>query len=265
MRRILSTGAAALLIGATACAGGAARDASAAATTMASYSGTLLAPLDKMHKVAGAVALSPAGNGEYKVSVIVSGLEPNSTHAEHIHVGSSCSANGPIKYPLPTLHADAAGDASATGMVMTASLPAKGFYVNIHATNGTPIACGVLHNPTMVVSVKPMGGIASATVLISEPAPVMGNRVKTGTEVLVMASGLKPGTAYPNHIHAAVCGVPSPIMYPLNTLVGDSQGNGFNGTGITDIVPVSGLSVHIHNTSFKMIACGNIGSSMPAM
>ena len=266
MKRLLSGTAAALLIGASASAGtSATHNASAAATTMASYSGTLLAPLNKMHKVGGAVALSPSGSGAYKVSVIVSGLQPNTTHAEHIHVGSSCSANGPIKYPLPMLHADAAGDAMASGTIMAASLPSKGFYVNIHDINGTPIACGVLHNPTMVVSVKPMGGTASAAALITEPAPVMGNRVKSGTEVLVLASGLKPNTAYPNHIHAAVCGVPSPIMYPLNTLVGDSTGNGFNGTGITDIIPVSGLSIHIHNTSFKMIACGTIGGSMSGM
>lgn len=266
MKRLLSGTTAALLIGASACAGTSrAHNVSAAATTMASYSGTLLAPLDMMHKVGGAVALSPAGSGDYNVSVIVSGLQPNSTHVEHIHIGSSCSANGPIKYPLPTLHANAAGDASATGTIMAAGLPSKGFYVNIHDNDAklTPIACGVLHNPSMVVSVKPISGqTAGATVLITAPAPVMGNKIKTGTEVLVLAKGLKPMTAYPNHIHAAACGTPSPIMYPLNTLVGDSKGNGFNGTGITDIIPMAGVSIHIHDTSFKMIACGNIGSAM---
>ncbi|HWE60987.1 MAG TPA: CHRD domain-containing protein [Chloroflexota bacterium] len=224
------------------------------------YSGTLLAPLNMMHKVAGAIAIMPGTSGTMNVAVTVAGLEPNTTHAEHIHTGNSCSSNGPIKYPLPMLHANAAGDASATGTIPISTAPTKGFYVNIHDTNGTPIACGTLHHPSMLVAVKPMGSMVSATAMITAPAPVMGNKSRMGTEVIAVAMGLKPMTAYPFHIHAAPCGTPSPIMYSLDDLVGDAHGNAISGTGITDIIPMAGLSIHVHDTSFKMIACGNIGT-----
>jgi hypothetical protein len=45
------------------------------------------------------------------VAVSVSGLKPMSTHAEHIHAGT-CGSNGPIKYPLANLVADARGNAT---------------------------------------------------------------------------------------------------------------------------------------------------------
>jgi hypothetical protein len=102
----------AALIGTPALAGTATlHRASAAATTMAGDSGTLLAPVNEAHKVGGAIALSPAGSGDYNVSVIVSGLQPNTMHAEHIHA-AVYGTPGPIIYPLNTLVGDSKGSAS---------------------------------------------------------------------------------------------------------------------------------------------------------
>lgn len=83
------------------------------------------------------------------VKVTVSGLAPNSSHANHIHLGS-CTMQGKVLYPLTTLVADASGNATATTMINNvSSIPSSGWYVNVHnstalttQTGFDPIACG---------------------------------------------------------------------------------------------------------------------------
>jgi hypothetical protein len=84
------------------------------------------------------------------VTVDVAGLAPNSVHPAHIHTGTSCSANGPILYPFQPLKADAAGVAHEALTIPAQSVPATGWYVNVHmgpdlvGAHGTPIGCGVV-------------------------------------------------------------------------------------------------------------------------
>lgn len=83
------------------------------------------------------------------VKVTVSGLVPNSEHANHIHLGS-CTMQGKVLYPLTKLVADASGTATATTTITgVSSLPSSGWYVNVHnstalttQTGFDPIACG---------------------------------------------------------------------------------------------------------------------------
>lgn len=83
------------------------------------------------------------------VKLDVSGLAPRSDHEVHIHAGS-CASQGPVLYPLTTLKADASGKATSTTTIQNVtSIPASGWYVNIHnSTNLStqagfdPIACG---------------------------------------------------------------------------------------------------------------------------
>ena len=83
------------------------------------------------------------------VKVMVSGLAPNSSHANHIHLGS-CTMQGKVLYPLTTLMADASGTATAmTTIKNVTSIPSSGWYVNVHnstalttQTGFDPIACG---------------------------------------------------------------------------------------------------------------------------
>jgi Cu/Zn superoxide dismutase len=83
------------------------------------------------------------------VKLTVSGLEPNSSHAAHIHTGS-CASQGPVIYPLSSLMANAQGNASTTTTIpKVTSIPSSGWYVNVHhSTNLStqigydPIACG---------------------------------------------------------------------------------------------------------------------------
>lgn len=83
------------------------------------------------------------------VKVTVSGLVPNSSHANHIHLGS-CASQGKVLYPLTTLVADASGNASETTTINNVtSIASSGWYVNVHnstalttQTGFDPIACG---------------------------------------------------------------------------------------------------------------------------
>ncbi len=75
-------------------------------------------------------------------SIVQRALAPRSTHAEHLHTGTHGS-NGAVKLPLATLTANARGYAvAATFIPRSASL--TGLALNVHATNGHPVARGTL-------------------------------------------------------------------------------------------------------------------------
>jgi len=107
-------------------------------------------PASAGETVNGTAQLTLTGN-QLTVKLTLSGLEPNSMHAAHIHSGS-CESQGPVVYPLTTITADASGNASETTTVTITSLPSlpiTGWYVNVHhstalstQTGFDPIACG---------------------------------------------------------------------------------------------------------------------------
>ena len=105
-------------------------------------------PASAGETVSGTAHLSLSGN-TLTVTLMLSGLEPNSSHAAHIHLGS-CESQGPVKYPLKTVTADASGKATVTTVIPdVASIPSTGWYVNVHhstalttQTGFDPIACG---------------------------------------------------------------------------------------------------------------------------
>ena len=94
-------------------------------------------------------------NHQLTVMVVLHGLVPGSVHMEHIHAGT-CEQQGKVLYPLLNLVADKNGTATATTLIPNiTSIPAQGWYVNIHrsalltnpdgtinSTNFDPIACG---------------------------------------------------------------------------------------------------------------------------
>jgi CHRD domain-containing protein len=83
------------------------------------------------------------------VIVTLSGLEPKSMHAAHIHMGS-CESQGAVVHPLDNVVADASGNANVTTTINNVSaIPSSGWYVNVHRTTALstqtgfdPIACG---------------------------------------------------------------------------------------------------------------------------
>jgi len=289
MRRGMVGGAAVLLLVAMVVGPGpgAARAVSpnAAGAVTLSYAATLLTPQGGS-KVAGAVAVmgstnnsgstasggngkstrtsKTAGAGNMAVAVIVSGLKPGAKADVRLVQGGCTSASArKAAYQLPQVLALPSGDAMVITTITTTQTFVRGYATEVTTPGGAQVlACGVLHKPGMVISLKPdMGGRASGTALLTAPVDVMGSKMLKGTEVIVYATGLQPGLVHPNHIHAGPCGVPSHIMYPLVDLVADSGGRAIEGTAVTDVVPMTGLSLHIHTNTMKPDACGNLGSS----
>lgn len=277
MKRFLSGSVAVLLIGAASFGAGARQTQAASkagAMMMGQYAGTLLAPTTTQ-KVAGAVGMVAGGApigaaaapaGGVTVAIHVEGLTPGATYLARVSSGA-CGGSLTLKFPLPNLVANPMGEANAMASLQAPSVPAKGYAVTVHRSDAakTVLACGDAHTPGMVSQIKQTGSKVNAVAMITAPVKVLGNKVTQGTEVLVFATGLVPLAAHPFHIHAGPCGVPAPVMYPLGDLVGNMQGMALIGTGLTDIIPMAGVSIHIHDTSFKMVACGNIGGATPSM
>ena len=96
----------------------------------------------------GTAQLSLSGS-TLTVKLIVSGLQPHSSHAAHIHAGS-CQSQGAVIYTLKNVVADASGKSNETTTIKNVkSIPASGWYVNVHygtdittQTGFNPIACG---------------------------------------------------------------------------------------------------------------------------
>lgn len=238
----------------------------AASSTTTNYSGTLLSPRNGS-KVAGTIALMTSG-GQTTVAITAEGLKPNTRHTISIIKGSCATMTSAAPYKLPQIIANTMGEAHAGGMLLTSSAPAAGYSVAIYNTTSTStvLSCGTLHHPTMVVDVPHIIGTAvHGIALMTEPAPVSGNKVTTGTEIIEYATGMTPGAVYPTHVHAGLCDTQAPVKYALLDLVADAQGHALSGSGITDMVPMSGVSIHIHAPSWSMVACGNIGAPTPRM
>ena len=79
----------------------------------------------------------------------VKGLEPGSSHPEHIHAGN-CSSNGAVLWPLNTIKANAMNTGTAT-TTFKGSAMNKADHINVHLGPGlaltqyTVLACGQLH------------------------------------------------------------------------------------------------------------------------
>jgi Cu/Zn superoxide dismutase len=101
------------------------------------------------NQAASGIAHLTLSNGQLTVVLAMKGLVPESTHAAHIHAGS-CASQGKIVYPLKPITADNMGAGSSTTVISdVASIPASGWYVNVHfstdmstQTGEDPIACG---------------------------------------------------------------------------------------------------------------------------
>ncbi len=70
--------------------------------------------------------------GSFTVTISLTGLQPLSSHASPVHIGS-CANPGGIAYALLQVIADSHGNVTATTRVAEDySLPRTGWYVNVH-------------------------------------------------------------------------------------------------------------------------------------
>ena len=103
---------------------------------------------DASETASGTAQLTISGS-TLTVKLTLSGLQPGSSHAAHIHTGS-CESQGAVIYPLSNVIADASGKSiSTTTIKNVSSIPGRGWYVHVHystdiatQTGFNPIACG---------------------------------------------------------------------------------------------------------------------------
>jgi hypothetical protein len=85
-----------------------------------------------------------ATHGTDSVTVVLdaSGLEAGKSYAAHIHTGE-CAKGGPVAVPLATIVAGTDGTGTSTTVVALSKLSVdKPAFVQIHAPNKKPAACG---------------------------------------------------------------------------------------------------------------------------
>lgn len=284
-RVLYSVGALALMTASVLGSSGPAVVRGAAATPMAMevYLDSLLTPAQGQ-LVSGAVAIigltAGAGQAEGQanqqnktgttVALQVAGLKPLGSYTAVIgtqactstSAGSNSTGSGAP--PVITVHANAGGDAMSIIASSYKVTPRAKTVLALRqgSSTGSLVACATLHMPARVVAFKGMSvsDTASGIAMITPNMPVMNGMVKSGTEVIVYATGLQRSTVQPNHLHFAACNTPSGILAPLNTLVTDATGRAIAGTGIPYNITMTGGSIHIHNTAFAMEACGNLSA-----
>ena len=122
---------------------------STAATPSASSAPALVFKLNGVGgaKAAGTISVT-AQSGSMTIELKITGLQANSSHVSHIHIGK-CAARGGIKFALNQVVADGQGDADTKTTLKAAYPPASGtWYVVVHAgpdmqgTNSTYLLCG---------------------------------------------------------------------------------------------------------------------------
>ncbi len=215
--------------------------------------------------------------GHLSVYVSVSGLTPGSTHAVYTHNGE-CGSNGPVKFSLTRLVANAAGNASSYTAVTAPKLrveflnPSTYWYITIRSdtTAMTPIACGNVFTPIMLVPLNPVGAskVAGVAMFLRNMDTRSGMSMHAqGAEVVVFVQPLPANTTHAEHFHKGKCGSNGPIVIPLNPLLADATGTAVAGTfiskGMHTLGP--GLYLNVHAADFSVVACGDVMGRIPAM
>ncbi len=229
------------------------------------------------HAPTGTANLSyNAGAKTLTVSIALIGLAPGSTHPAHIHVGSCASSKttDPIKYPFQNVVANGVGQGSSTTVLHNiTSIPASGWYINVHNGPGlqpadqfTPIACGNISRTDNVAQFRvPLG----ATNFPNESASGSSRLQVVNGKLTVTLSvrGLVPNSLHAAHIHAGSCASAGNALYNMSPLQANAQGNASKTVTFNNVssIPASGWAITIHytndlstQTGYNPILCGNV-------
>ncbi len=125
--------------------------------------------------VSGTAVLTPTDDGGTEVVVNLTGLAPNTTHIEHVHVGATCASQasqlGDHLVDLDDITADASGNGTSdtdadVAFVTIADGTNK---IAVHAgpdastdANKVPIACGAIPSALTAATVPSTGGAPAA-------------------------------------------------------------------------------------------------------
>src|SRR5215472_17550077 len=128
---------------------------------------------------------------------------------------------------------------------------------------------------TPTTAASPAASMTPPITLTAKLVPESGSKVG-GTAIVTTsgstftvrleATGLRPSSTHPAHIHAGTCGSNGPIVYPLENLVSNGAGDAVSNTWIHHPyqVPASGWYVQIHQgpsmsgTGATHIACAQL-------
>jgi hypothetical protein len=137
--------------------------------TMMSFTGSAYAQNQTIHDVPLVAPAQNAPSGRTDLSwnprskvltatLHVSGLQPRSNHAAHIHTGT-CASIGRVLYPFKNIIADAAGNGVSVTTInnVTGGIPATGWNVTVHTGTTAQTAsliCGNVVNPKKATSVS---------------------------------------------------------------------------------------------------------------
>lgn len=122
----------------------------------------------------GSLGLEQAPDGQTETTLSLIGLEPGSSHVNHIHEGTGCGAGEytAVVETLTSVDADESGDGTATTTVNLAFAEVTNgshvFVIHAGATladDPTPIACG--HIPVFPVAGPAPDGVAAPSTGIS--------------------------------------------------------------------------------------------------
>jgi methionine-rich copper-binding protein CopC/Cu/Zn superoxide dismutase len=132
--------------------------------------------------VSGTATVTEADDGDTQVTVTLSGLQPGTTHMEHVHMGATCSSQaselGMHLFDLDDITADTSGNATSESEGDVAFLDAADgtHKIVVHAgpdastdANKVPISCGTIPS-ALIASASPTHTPASVPSTGGAPA-----------------------------------------------------------------------------------------------
>jgi hypothetical protein len=249
----------------------------------ATPSATAFAELTPQPSGTADLTWDPGNNNTLTATVSLIGLAPanpasytSSPYPATISSGS-CQQPGNTVHQLTAISADQLGAGTSTTTIkgVTGGIPARGWYIDIHApasaNQAASLACANILNPNASTTAKQ----TVTTHLHGMPAAngkhgTFGRARLTlsGTTLTVDLTmvGLAPGSKHDAHIHVGSCAQQGAVAHPLDTITADSSGRAHVVTTIKGVQAIPGnWYVHVHNSTdlttqagYQPIACGNV-------
>jgi len=219
----------------------------------------------------GSLATLPDVNG-LKVKFYTGYLQPGEIYNAFVRTGA-CGTAGRTIVNLGRNQADPDGSVNAITTVNPRLLAGGALHVDVSQDMaGTPtVACGdirpasvVLHLHSVKISVvSNAGGIFLITYNVPGNQVLFDRPNRTGTDVVVFAQGLEPGTTHEEHIHNGSC-IPDQngqVRYDLYYMETDPNGEGVSGTFFNGRINLANSYGQVHAANLQSAACANFGGN----
>ncbi len=219
----------------------------------------------------GSMATLPDVNG-LKVKFYTGYLQPGQLYHENVLTGA-CGSHGRMVVDLGLNQADPDGSINFVTTLNPSLLSGGALHVDVvQAMPGAPtVACGDIRPASVVIhlhSVKTSvvsnaGGIGYITYGVPGNEVLFKTPNVRGTNVVVFAQGLEPGTLHENHIHSGQC-IPDQngqVRYDLYYMETDPNGEGVEGAFFNGRINVANSYLQVHAANLQSAACANFGAN----